>query len=105
MEATEILNSYLNVAEPVARRLLELARAQAHTDAACKQAAAELEVYLERFDNDRLVRDAAIRELAESNLPLADGELEMDPNAVVSEGDDNGAYVMTWSWVSFADTA
>ena len=28
------------------------------------------------------------------------GELEVDPNAVVSKGGDEGAYVMAWLWVS-----
>lgn len=28
-----------------------------------------------------------------------DDELEMDPDAIVSRG-ENGAFVMTWSWVS-----
>lgn len=33
-----------------------------------------------------------------------EGELEVD-NALVSEGDDNGAYVLTWTWVDFAGTS
>lgn len=33
-----------------------------------------------------------------------DGVIEIDDDAVVSEGDDNGAYVQAWVWVSFADT-
>lgn len=33
-----------------------------------------------------------------------DGELEFDSNAIVSEGDDNGAYVQAWQWVDFAGT-
>lgn len=35
---------------------------------------------------------------------LRDGELELDQNAKISEGDDNGAYIQTWMWVSFDDT-
>lgn len=35
---------------------------------------------------------------------LRDGELELDENAKVSEGDDNGAYVQTWMWVPFEGT-
>ena len=31
---------------------------------------------------------------------LRDGELELDEGAIVSKGDDPGAYVMTWIWVS-----
>jgi len=33
-----------------------------------------------------------------------EGELEIDDNAKLSEGDDNGTYVQAWVWVSFADT-
>lgn len=28
-----------------------------------------------------------------------EGEIEVDESAVVSEGDDNGAYVQAWVWV------
>lgn len=28
-----------------------------------------------------------------------EGEIEVDPNAVVSRGNDNGAYVQAWVWV------
>lgn len=31
---------------------------------------------------------------------LEEGTLEMDIGALVSEGGDGGAYVMTWSWVT-----
>jgi len=30
---------------------------------------------------------------------LSDGDLECDENALVSRGDENGAYVQTWAWV------
>jgi len=33
-----------------------------------------------------------------------EGEIEIDDNAKLSEGDDNGAYVQAWVWVSFVDT-
>jgi hypothetical protein len=33
----------------------------------------------------------------------AEGELEVDANAIVSKGDDDGAYVMAWLWVSDED--
>ena len=49
-------------------------------------------------------RRKEILALAEDTLPLSDGELELDPDAVVSEGGDNGAYVQVWAWVSFAGT-
>lgn len=37
---------------------------------------------------------AAARDMAK------DGEIEVDDPAVVSKGDDDGAYVMSWMWVS-----
>ncbi len=38
------------------------------------------------------------------NTSSKEGELEIDDDAKISEGDDNGAYVQAWVWVSFADT-
>lgn len=35
------------------------------------------------------------------NVSTCDGKLEVDVNAIVSWGEDPGAYVQTWSWVSF----
>lgn len=32
------------------------------------------------------------------------GEVEVEPDGVVSISEDNGAYVQAWVWVSFADT-
>ena len=47
-----------------------------------------------------------IIELADEQLPLSDGELELDKcSAIVSEGCDNGAYVQCWAWVSFNGTS
>lgn len=37
------------------------------------------------------------------NVRSSEGRLEVDSNALVSWGDDPGAYVQTWSWVSFDD--
>ena len=34
----------------------------------------------------------------------SEGDLELDDDAKISEGDDNGAYVQMWKWVSFSDT-
>lgn len=53
------------------------------------------------FDHER---DEQIREMA-SDEYHRDGELEIDDGAIISEGDDNGAYVMAWRWVDFGDTA
>jgi len=56
--------------------------------------------------SDIATRNEAIRELAceQHDLQSKEGELEIDSDAKVSEGDDNGAYVQAWVWVSFADT-
>lgn len=51
------------------------------------------------FDKKATDRDREICALFEPE----DGKHEID-NAITSEGDDNGAYVLTWSWVSFEDT-
>ena len=49
-------------------------------------------------------RRLAIVELARA-LPLVrEGECEVDDNAKLSEGDDNGAYVQAWIWVTFSGT-
>lgn len=44
-----------------------------------------------------------IREMAVDQYHR-EGELEFDDGAIVSEGDDNGAYVQCWRWVDFTDT-
>jgi hypothetical protein len=44
-------------------------------------------------------RDKAIAEMVE-----ASDELEID-GAIISEGDDNGAFVLAWTWVDFNGTA
>jgi hypothetical protein len=36
---------------------------------------------------------------AAQDLHHRDGECEIDDNAIVSEGGDNGAYVSAWVWV------
>jgi hypothetical protein len=48
-------------------------------------------------------RAEKIREMAREEHGR-DGELEFDDGCVVSEGDDNGAYVMAWRWVDFGGT-
>lgn len=52
-------------------------------------------------------RDAShkqIWQLASNSNMLRDGELELDLNAKISEGDSNGAYIETWMWVDFDGT-
>jgi len=42
---------------------------------------------------------AAYRQAAKDEVSGKEGELEVDDNAVVSFGDDDGAYVQAWLWV------
>ena len=52
------------------------------------------------------VRRARIIKLAKAqhNTDSKEGELEIDAEALLSEGDDNGTYVAAWVWVDFAGT-
>lgn len=47
-------------------------------------------------------RVARIRDLAKEHE--SEGDLELDEDAIVSEGDDNGAYVQMWKWIDFGGT-
>ncbi len=58
---------------------------------------------IEMIDEAQTERDTAIRDLAREQQHV-DGELEFDHGATISEGDDNGAYVQAWAWVSFSGT-
>lgn len=51
-------------------------------------------------DPEEEARRVKIVALAKSE----EGTIEIDKNAEVSEGDDNGAYVQAWVWVSFHGT-
>ena len=42
---------------------------------------------------DEEFRSAAVEQYG------SDGEIEIDPSAIVSRGSDNGAYVQAWLWV------
>lgn len=44
--------------------------------------------------------DEQMREAAKNEYER-EGEIEIDDNAAVSRGDDTGAYVQAWVWVSF----
>lgn len=59
---------------------------------------------LNRQQSEDPVRGDAIRALAGEQL-AEDGAVEFDADSVVSESDDNGAYVQGWLWVDFAGTA
>ena len=49
------------------------------------------------------VRENLIRELAKLRHE-DEGTCEIDDNATISEGDDNGCYVSAWVWVPFDET-
>ena len=53
-------------------------------------------------DVERDPDDERLIELARA-VWAKDGEIEIDDNAVVSRGDDPGAYVAAWVWVSDPD--
>lgn len=54
-------------------------------------------------DGEAISRRLEIVELADEEHGR-DGELEIDGDATVSEGTDNGAYVQAWVWVDFSGT-
>ena len=54
------------------------------------------------FFGERNDRERRIAELARERL-TQEGELEIDEPTVLSEGDDNGTYIMAWAWVDFAE--
>jgi hypothetical protein len=48
-----------------------------------------------------MMTDERYRELAREQYQ-SDGEIEIDDNAVISRGADNGSYVQAWVWVAEA---
>lgn len=52
---------------------------------------------------DETARNQRIKQLAREQHQ-SDGECEIDDNALISEGDDNGTYVQAWVWVDFSGT-
>lgn len=48
-------------------------------------------------------RDKFIRDLAQRTYS-SEGCVEIDEDAEISYGDDDGAYVKAWVWVGFCDT-
>lgn len=60
------------------------------------------------FDDDdgvwyRVPDDEEMRELAGQQYGR-EGECEIDDDAVISRGEDNGAYVQAWVWVEYPET-
>lgn len=60
------------------------------------------DLLLARIDSERKrsPRDKHILKLAQCE---ATDELEVDDDAIISEGDDPGAFVQAWLWVSLPD--
>jgi len=53
--------------------------------------------------NEKIERKEEIRQLAREEHQC-DGVIEIDSNAAISEGCDNGCYVAAWVWVDFSGT-
>ena len=71
---------------------------------AVKKPSAELRNAIEAVENHLDdPRRQQILELARATL-VREGELEFDDGAIVSEGNDNGAYLQAWAWVDFGGT-
>ena len=49
-----------------------------------------------------LTREEIARESMIRKLVAKDGDVEFSRDALISEGEENGAYVQCWQWVSFA---
>ncbi|MFN0132851.1 MAG: hypothetical protein ACKVW3_10050 [Phycisphaerales bacterium] len=63
----------------------------------------EANTHLKTDPEDEANRLEIIR-LARNEYQNYDGDIEIDDNAVVSHGTDNGAYVQAWVWVGFGGT-
>lgn len=83
------------------RALREIALAKT-LDTAKEIARAAVQV-IDDKSNEELFREDQIIALAKEKHEK-EGAIEFDEDAVVSEGDDNGAYVTGWIWVDFAGT-
>lgn len=88
------------VGKPTHACFLTLAQAQ---DA---QHAAYMESYDVAKTTEQQMHEEVIRQMARAqhHTRSREGELEIDEEAVVSEGYDNGAYVAAWVWVDFTGT-
>jgi hypothetical protein len=53
-----------------------------------------------KFFGERNKREKRVGALARARLSR-EGELEIDDMTVISEGDDNGSYVMAWVWLEY----
>lgn len=62
------------------------------------------ECKVEAYYPTQLLRREDIVTMAQGLPIVEDGVCEVDDNAQLSEGSDNGAYVSAWVWVPFEDT-
>lgn len=71
-------------------------------DALCERLNAGGLTFGEAVNHYGAVQDADEPDLAayRAAVPTREGELEVDPNAIVSVSDDGGAYVAAWVWVT-----
>ena len=83
---------WLNITEGSVRHILEVLRRSEGRDSA--QAAQEIDEFLPENRGKDLGKYRAAAERKQR-----DGEIEIDSDAVVSKGDDSGAYVMAWMWI------
>lgn len=69
---------------------------------ALKDKGAPFERIIKEIDETVVEQEApaAVKYREEASKLAKDGELEIDDGAVVSMGDDPGAYVMAWVWVA-----
>jgi len=67
------------------------------------EATAELTARLDKGTQPPTEREQGIIALAREGKQI-DGEVEIDDNALLSEGGDNGAYVAAWVWCDFSGT-
>jgi hypothetical protein len=57
-----------------------------------------------QFFGEKTGRERRTAAIARSRLS-DEGQLEIDDTTVISEGEDNGSYVMAWVWVDFTGVA
>lgn len=64
--------------------------------------AEQLSTALREYHEDQAQQQrlSPLRNAAQEMECVRDGELEIDDNATVSEGEDDGAYIQAWLWVS-----
>lgn len=61
-------------------------------------------VELPNSSEEAEARRLRIIELAEDANYIRPGEVEIDSDAILSEGEANGCYVSAWAWCDFSDT-